>query len=364
MRTPRFLRILCLALFLASGMEGGFVLPQERLRVGLALPLTGPAGGYGTAYRRGIELAASDLPDSARRLEIVFEDHRYDMKSAVSSARKLAAADKVHLLAAWGYAPSDTLAPLSRELTLPLLLNSVNPVARGRPTVFNLSPPSRSKLIPLVEHLKKTNAARVVIVGSQVGTLEQWINELQDLLPAEIRVVGKHSLLADTMDFGALVSRVKLERPDAIVLFLLAGQARAFILRARELQLNAPIVGTDTLNDELVTQLFRDRDDGPVFVDFYLDPAFLARLKESRLPLSHVTEIAQGYLFFTLLSHLAAAVPAPFTSQALLEAMHGFPHGEGPAGPYETVFSADFGWHLSTPSRLNRIVRGEVVPLP
>ena len=72
------------------------------LKIGIAEALTGNAAQYGTAIRKGFELAAGEIASSGaingQKLELVIEDEQGKKEEAINVFKKLIFQDKVLLL--------------------------------------------------------------------------------------------------------------------------------------------------------------------------------------------------------------------------------------------------------------------------
>ncbi len=72
---------------------------SQPIKIGVILPLTGPAQSAGEAGRKSVELAISNLPENIRKnIQIVYEDDQSDTKLTVTAAQKLIEVDKVKSL--------------------------------------------------------------------------------------------------------------------------------------------------------------------------------------------------------------------------------------------------------------------------
>ena len=354
---------LCLVLLLILGLTSQAATAQPKLRVGLGLPLSGLAAEYGQSYRHGLELALKDAEEASSRVAIIYEDHQYDNKNAVTAVRKLVNVDRVQLAVLWGWAPSDAVAPLSNELAVPLLLSSINPVSRDRSNVYNLASPLRYLLKPLADYITEKKFSSIAYITAPVGALEQSVTELRALLPAQIRVQANYSVPAETNDFRTLIAKLKNNPPAALGLFLLPAQIKLFLEQARVLNFSVPLLGGNTFNDILVTESCKALEPEPIFVDWFIKPDFLNRLQHENTVTSHQVEAAQGYFLGTLLLAIAREVPAPFAPGAVMHFLQTLPAGESPAGVYSVMNTSEFGLHTVFPATLSRITGGKIIQL-
>ena len=70
-----------------------FVLPEEPIKIGVSLPLTGPASTYGVELKKVITFANKKLANN--KYELIFEDDKCSPKEAVTVAHKFIDLDKL-----------------------------------------------------------------------------------------------------------------------------------------------------------------------------------------------------------------------------------------------------------------------------
>ena len=194
-----------------------------------------------------------------------------------------------------------------------------------------------------------------------VGALEQSSATIQAMLPKSVRTVADYSVPTDAVEPRTLITKLKSKGPQALVLCLLPAQIKAFVEQSRALQFKADLIGENTFNDSLVTEMYKDVEHGPVFVDWYTEADFLVRLTKEGFPLSHNVETAQGYFLGQLLLSLAKKTAPSFAPKDILNELHKETSGQSPAGQYQIKNSPDFGWQVMFPAVLSRISKGKIV---
>ena len=93
----------------------------KEIKIGVILPLTGPAGKYGKWARDGIELAVEEIRKTDPSLKVIFEDNEGNPSKGVSAFLKLVKADKV---------------PVVMDLILSQVALAVAPVAERNKVVM------------------------------------------------------------------------------------------------------------------------------------------------------------------------------------------------------------------------------------
>lgn len=107
-----------------SGATGDVVM-DDRLKIGVLLPLTGASAEIGQNARLGIEKAMADGDPDHLLAQVIFEDNKNDPKEAVIAAKKLIEIDDVDLLITSMSGASLAVAPLAKEAGIPLIATVV-----------------------------------------------------------------------------------------------------------------------------------------------------------------------------------------------------------------------------------------------
>lgn len=81
----------------------GESLAQERFKIGVLLPLSGPVAEYGVATQHGFELAQQEDPEGFKNIQFLFDDTQYDSNKTVLSLQKLRLADGISAAFVWGF---------------------------------------------------------------------------------------------------------------------------------------------------------------------------------------------------------------------------------------------------------------------
>ncbi|HPP06526.1 MAG TPA: ABC transporter substrate-binding protein, partial [Syntrophorhabdaceae bacterium] len=107
-----FLFFLLLGFILSSGLYA-----SDTIKIGLLVPLTGPAAADGFSAHSSVKLALERVNNAGgllgKKVELVVYDDRADGKEAVALARKLIEQDRVIAVVGGSYStPSRAVAPI------------------------------------------------------------------------------------------------------------------------------------------------------------------------------------------------------------------------------------------------------------
>lgn len=130
--------VLAILALVAATFLGTPALAQvTEVRIGVTLPLTGPAAEAGVAMRQAMEMAEEEvnarggvkLGDQRARLKVLFEDNQSKPEVGVSGAEKLITRDKIHYLVSDAFHSSVTMATMELAPKYSLPVVSAQPVS-------------------------------------------------------------------------------------------------------------------------------------------------------------------------------------------------------------------------------------------
>jgi hypothetical protein len=214
----------------------------ESLKLGLIVPLSGPASLMGESLNGVVKLA------SLTRVSTEFEDDRCEAKTALSAYHKLRGSGvRIFYMACSGSILA--VAPLAKR-NGDLILTSYAGSAKIRETgseVLRFNPDAISiaeKLSQLlVDDLKPT-----IVMFEEQDYAQSLAERLQDLLGNS--VIEKLPYRADATSFTSEVIRIKIRRSKSVVLVPTSDGSAQRILRAFSSGgVTAPIIGEVNLCD-------------------------------------------------------------------------------------------------------------------
>ncbi len=229
------------------------------LKIGLAMPMTGPDAGFGQGMLIGAEQAIADINKaggiSGQKLQLVIQDDASEPKQAIVAARKFAS-DGVRFVI--GHLTSGATAvalPIYDEAGIVALTPAATwaPLtARGAWNVFRLC---------------GNDAQQGALAGNWLADqFQEWpvaiLNDkttfgraLADEAARVLKARGGREALFEGIargekDFSALVARMKAARIEAVFYGGLAADAAPLIRAMREAGIGAPLIGSDGLLDK------------------------------------------------------------------------------------------------------------------
>ncbi len=228
---------------------------ESPVKIGAALSLTGGAASYGTSQQRGLELAAEQLGAKAGvTYELTVEDDATDPRQGITVFEQLIEKGMSVIIGPTLSNGAFQAQPIAQEEKVPVLAisNTAEGITAQGDYIFRDSLTEGQVIPQTVKAAKaKYGLKKVVVMYSNddaftesgykvfASSLEQEGVEVADTLTFS---------KADT-DFRALLTEAKGHAPDAIVVSGLIEAAVPLVTQARELGIEAPIIGGNGFNN-------------------------------------------------------------------------------------------------------------------
>jgi branched-chain amino acid transport system substrate-binding protein len=203
-----------LALCLLLGVQT--VAAQERIKIGVSVPLTGDAATYGADIKNGLLFANKHL--AAGAYELIIEDDHCSAKGAVTAARKLVEIDKVRYVLGFGCSGALLAAAPVYEKARVLAIGSATgapAISEAGDYIFRTIPSLTVAAQKLYAHASRRRRS--------IGILTEETAYCQGLTDAFMKLnVGvdlsiiNESFLPDTLDFRTLLARLRSKKIEAL----------------------------------------------------------------------------------------------------------------------------------------------------
>lgn len=271
-RLSEFLVAIAFTFGLSAFVTNALAEPAPVIRFGALAELTGPGAMNGAAcqsgYKAAFELFKNDHPEIAKRVEIIYGDHRRDQKAAISEFQRLSD------LGVWGVACNHSIVgvainPLSKRDRIPLFgvmghesFVSDNPYAfRAIPTPVE----EGGGLAQMAYQRGARNAAILLLEDDYILAIGSAFE--REFVRLGGRIVYKDSYSESLSDFNSIAARIRNSKPDMIAMTLGFQQFGPAIRRLREQGVRAPIYANYWLSYPQVVQTAgAENVEGSVFV--------------------------------------------------------------------------------------------------
>jgi branched-chain amino acid transport system substrate-binding protein len=244
-------------------------LAQEPLRIGLIAPFSGPFAYYGQQMEAGMRAWMKMHGDTiaGRKIEIVVRDTGGpNPETSKRLSQELVTRDKVDFLAGYGFTPDAiAAAPVATEAKKPLVIFNAasSSITTKSPYIVRFS-----MTLPQVSAPMATWAARNGIrkVYTLVADYAPGIDS-ENAFKAEFakdggQVVDSVRVPLRNPEFAPFVQRIKDAKPDAVFMFVPAGDPGIAFMKSFEerglKQAGIRVIATGDLTDDEVLQSMGD----------------------------------------------------------------------------------------------------------
>ena len=227
------------------------------VRIASLTPLSGGQSDLGNQIKNGAQIAVTEYKAQFARLgmdiQLIGYDDQADPATGTAAARKIAA-DK-NILAVVGTLNSGVAIPSSEALkashvALVSPANTANQVTdRGLPNMNRIvarddsQGPAGANFI-----MNNLKGKKVYILNDKTAYGEGLAKEVDKALRAKGVQVVTNEGTEEKSDFSSIVSKIKLQKPDAIYFGGIYNQIGVFIKQLREAGIDTPVVGGDGMD--------------------------------------------------------------------------------------------------------------------
>ena len=311
---------------------------KGKITIAMVNPLTGDAATYGVSHKNGLELALTEINQAGgvkgQQIELVTHDDAGDPKQAAAGAQKFA--DMKSVVAIVGSClSSNTLAmvPITDKAKLPhSVISSSSSKLSGMSKYFFRMAVQDDKvgglMVDLSQEKFKPKKIALMYLNNDYGkgllaSIEPQIKKYG------LTMTSAQTYLATDKDYSALLTKVKAEAPDVLLVGSTYTDGGLIVKQAREMGLTLPIVGPTGLYSPKYMEIAGKAVDNSFFLGVFVptnpDPKvqeFVKKYKE-KYGMEPDTFAAlaydQGYVLKDAIEK--AAAKGTVTRESLREAM-------------------------------------------
>ncbi len=274
-------KMLAVALVMLLAL-GGAAFADEAIRIGHTVSLTGGASMWGQSEARALDMLAEKINEAGgvlgRKIEFVRYDNRADGVESVNVARRLVSDGVVAVIGPAQSGNAIASAPVFDRAEIPMIVSTAtNPYVtidqrtdKVRPFAFRPC---------FIDPFQGTVAARFAItdlgakkgailydVGSDYG---QWLSRYFEEAFAEKggEIVAKEAFRTEELDYRAQLGKMKELNPDVIFIPTSQKEAAMAAKQARDLGIEAILLGTDNWGSPDLIELGGSAIHGGYFVN-------------------------------------------------------------------------------------------------
>lgn len=227
--------IIAIGLAALSSLAGA----EEPIKIGVVVPLTGGAAAYGKQVEHGINTFLRENGDSiaGRKLKLIYRDNAGpNPEMSKRLAQELVIQEKVDVLMGFTHTP-DALAaaPIATEAKIPMFLPlaATSVVTTKSPFIVRTSYTNAQVGLVMGQWAAKSKTKRVYSLVADFGPgydAETWFKK--GFEGGGGQMIGSVRVPANNKEFAPYLQRIKDAKPDAVFVFLTAGEPMVAFMKA------------------------------------------------------------------------------------------------------------------------------------
>ena len=287
------LLVVCMALSLCACASSGSGASKDKvIKIGVFEPSSGDSASGGKKEILGMQYANSQMPEitlggETYKVELVYGDNGSSTDKAPSAASSLVSAGVSVVLGSYGSGVSMAGGPKFEEAGIPAIgVTCTNPnVTAGNSYYFRICFLDNFQADVLANFaMDKFGAKTAYCLGETGNEYDQGlIAFFTQVFEAAGGKVITDSFPTGNSDFGSYLNKAKSEGADVIFTPVSIAYAVQIIKQAASLGIEAPFLGSDTLDDNMVLEAIAGTDLELYVSTFYQEggsPEFDAGIKE------------------------------------------------------------------------------------
>ena len=216
-------------LAIAIATAAAATLAQEKFKIGLILPMSGPFASTGKQIDAAVKLYIAQNGDTVagKKIEVILKDDTSAPDVTKRIAQEMIVNDKVNVLAGFGLTPlAFATAPLATQAKTPMVVMAAatSSITEASPYVVRTSFTAPQVVTVLADWAAKNNIKRVVSLVTDFGPgidSEKYFSE-QFVLNGGV-VLEKLRVPLRSPDFAPFLQKVRDLKPDALFAFVPSG---------------------------------------------------------------------------------------------------------------------------------------------
>jgi branched-chain amino acid transport system substrate-binding protein len=267
-----------IAVAAASALAPSPVRAQEAVKIGLILPMTGGQASTGKQIDNAIKLYMQQHGDTVagKKIQVIVKDDGAIADNSKRLAQELIVNEKVDFVVGFGVTPTAfAVSPLATEAKIPQIVMAAgtSSITERSPYVVRTSFTLAQSCVSMAQWALKNGIRRVV---SMVSDFAPGIDSEKFFKETFIAGGGEISEFIRTPlanpDFAPFLQRARDAKPDAVFIFVPAGQGAIFVRQFLERGLDKAgikIIGPGDVTDDDVLNGMGDQVIGTVTAHTY-----------------------------------------------------------------------------------------------
>ena len=238
---------------------------QETVKIGLILPMTGGQASTGKQIDNAVKLYMQQNGDSVagKKIEIILKDDAALPDNTKRLAQELIVNDKVSFIAGFGITPAAlAAAPLATEAKVPevVMAAGTSIITERSPYIVRTSFTLAQSSTIIGDWAAKNGIKKVATLTSDYAPGNDALNFFkQHFIAGGGQIVEEVKVPLANPDFAPFLQRMKDSKPDAMFVFVPAGQGGSFMKQYAERGLDKSgikVIGPgDVMDDDLLNSM-------------------------------------------------------------------------------------------------------------
>jgi len=338
---------LVLGAVVAGALAWGPARAEDPVKIGLIVPMTGGQASTGKQINNAIKLYMQQHGDTVagRKIEIILKDDGAVPDRTKTAAQELIVNDKVNFLAGFGVTPAAlAAAPLATQAKIPevVMVAGTSIITERSPYIVRTSFTLAQSSTIIGDWAVKNGIKKVATLTSDYAPGNDALNFFKEHFTAGGgQIVEEVKVPLQNPDFAPFLQRMKDAKPDAMFVFVPAGQGGNFMKQYAERGLDKAgikVIGPgDVMDDDLLNGM-GDAALGTVTAHMYsaahpsaTNKEFVAAYKKAFNERPGFLAVS-GYDGIHLIYEALKKTGGKTDGDALIEAMKGM-KWESPRGP-------------------------------
>ena len=241
---------------------------QNTVKVGVIAEFSGPFAAYGEQIEAGMKAYMKQHGDTVagRKIELITRDTKGPAPDVAKRfAQELITRDKVQFLAGFGLTPNAmAVAAVATEAKVPMIISNAatSAITTRSPYIARVSMTIPQVSAPMAEWALRNGIKQVHTVVADYGPgIDAETQFAKTFKAGGGEIVGALRTPLQNPDFSAAIQRIKDAKPQAVFVFLPAGQGTAFVKDFNErglAQAGIKLIATGDLTDDHVLDAMGD----------------------------------------------------------------------------------------------------------
>ena len=250
----------------------------DTVKIGFILPMTGPQQSTGRETVGAIKLFQQQNGDTVagKKIEVIVKDDGAVPDATKRLAQDLIVNDKVNVIAGFGITPCAlAVAPLATEAKIPEIVTAAGTsiITERSPFIVRTSFTLAQSTVPMADWAAQNGIKKVVsMVSDYAPGVDSEVSFRDEFLKKGGQIIESIRFPLANPDFAPILQRARDAKPDAIFVFVPAGQGAPFVKQFLERGLDKAgikIIGPGDVTDDDVLNGMGDQVIGTVTAHFY-----------------------------------------------------------------------------------------------